>query len=187
MPYLAGWISLMINKFQFVLLTMGFVVLAGISQPALSKPKDGTYNSLIVAGDPNRSPSDSPADRVIDNADTSSPFAGVGSVRADVGSSAYIGTGTPISRWHVLTAGHVVDINDDGTADEDADNYTFYLNFGSNYSSTHTASALSIHPDFTGFNNPSANDDLAILTLSNPIPQEVPIYDLWRSPLSTPG
>ncbi|MCK4851075.1 MAG: trypsin-like serine protease, partial [Phycisphaerae bacterium] len=115
------------------------------------------------------------------------PFAGVGSVRADVGSSTWLGSGTPISRWHVLTAGHVVDINDDGSADEDADHYSFNLNFGSDYSSTHTASAVSVHPHFTGFNNPSVNDDLAILTLSNPIPEEVPIYDLWRTPLSTPG
>ena len=177
----------MINTRHFTLLAVGLVILGGISQPAVSKTDDITYHSLIVAGDPDGSPADSPTDRVIDNTDTSSPFAGVGSVRADVGSSTWLGSGTPISRWHVLTAGHVVDINDDGFLDEDPGNYSFNLNFGSNYSSTHTASAVSVHPDFTGFNNPSVNDDLAILTLSNPIPDGVPIYELWRTPLSTPG
>ena len=52
-----------------MLLTVGLVVLAGISQLALSKQI--TYNSLIVAGDPSGSPADSPTDRIIANTDTS--------------------------------------------------------------------------------------------------------------------
>lgn len=169
------------------MLIVGLALLAGIPRLAKSMPDDIIYYPLIVAGDPDGTPADSPANRIIDNTDTSSPFAGVGSVRADVGSSTYIGTGTPIDRLHVLTAGHVVDINDNGTPDEDADHYTFNLNFGSDFSSTHVASVVTAHLDFTGFNNPSVNDDLAILTLRYAIPEEVPIYDLWRTPLSVPG
>ena len=80
----------MMNIRHYVLLIVGLIVLGGVSQPAMSKSQDITYHSLVVAGDPDGSPADSPEDRVIDNADTSSPFAGVGSVRADVGSSTYI-------------------------------------------------------------------------------------------------
>ncbi len=39
-------------------------------------------------------------------------------------------------------------------------------------------SALYLHPDWTGFNNPSINDDVAIVELSSEFPSDVPIYAL---------
>ena len=168
------------NRYLSRLLIAGTICLLAVCvQPA----------EAIVAGSATGSPPDSPANRVIDNNDLGSPFGGVGSVNAQ---SFGNGTGIPLSRWHVLTAGHILEINDgsqDGQPDVEAENITFNLNYGSNYSSAHTGLAVVIHPDFDGFNkpdsNPSVNDDLAIITLSTPIPEGVPIYGLYDdSPLS---
>jgi hypothetical protein len=134
---------------------------------------------VIQAGSPNGLPADSPALRVDPNT-TTSRFAGVGSVRTHVPSGpvagSYIGTGTPISPYHILTAAHVVDIDGNGIADIAPGNVNFNLNYGSALSHQITAASISIHPDFTGFANPWINDDLAIITLSTPLPAGVPIY-----------
>ncbi len=139
----------------------------------------------IQAGDPNGSPVDSPALRVDPNA-TSSRFAGVGSIWTFVPTGpeagSYIGTGTPIDPYHILTAAHVVDIDGNGVADIAASDVNFFLNYGSSLSHQITAAAISIHPDFSGFANPYINDDLAILTLSSPLPAGVPIYPIAGIP-----
>ncbi|NER29848.1 MAG: hypothetical protein F6J89_20070, partial [Symploca sp. SIO1C4] len=56
------------------------------------------------------------------------------------------------------------------------------LNLGQDFSHVITASSLSIHPQYTGFANPSFNDDLAIIHLSQSLPPEVPIYVLDNQP-----
>lgn len=144
------------------------------------------YRKVIVAGDPDGTPTDSPALRVDPNT-TTSDFGGVGSIRIflpDVG--AFICSGTPITDRHILTAGHCLDLNDNGTIAVTPANVTFRLNFGSNQSHIIAATALDMHPDFTGFGSPSVNDDLSLLTLSEPLPAGVPIYPLYR-PTVTAG
>ena len=159
------------DKHLFGLLVAGMICLLAVCvQPA----------EAIVAGSATGSPADSPSNRIIDNTDTSSPFAGVGSID---GRPVGRGTATPISRWHILTAAHIVDRNGDTLPDADPGTFTFNLNYGSDYSSVHTGLDITVQPDWTGFNNPSVNDDLAIMTLSTPIPAGVPIYGLYTSQL----
>ena len=145
-------------------------------------PAAAEIHKLMVAGDPNGDPADSPTLRVDPNT-TASPYAGVRSLWVDApGPGGYIGSGTAIGPNHVLTAAHMLDLRDNGKISVKPQNVVFILNFGSDYSHEIPASALYIHPDWTGFNNPSVNDDLAIIELSQPLPPDVPIY-----PLSTSG
>ena len=133
---------------------------------------------VIVAGDPAGSPPDSPDLRVDPNV-PSSPFAGVGSIEIfRPGIGRFICTGTALSRYHILTAGHCVDFIADGVIDVDPANLTFHLNQNGPLSSNVGISQIHLHPDFTGFNNPTLHDDLAILTLSAPLPADMPIYPL---------
>ncbi len=138
--------------------------------------------SMIVAGDPSGSPPDSPDDRVDPNT-TDSPFAGVGSLVIDTRFGTYLGTATAISSQHVLCAGHCLDINDNGKSEE-VRSVTFNLNFGGDLTHQITASAWKIHSDFSGFASPAVNDDLAVITLSEALPAEVPVYELFTGELA---
>jgi hypothetical protein len=139
---------------------------------------------IIVAGDPAGVPSDSPANRVDANT-TTSMFAGVGSLNPVGPFGSFICTATPISSRHVLTAAHCVDGNGDGVVDAVPSSSSFFLNFGSNISHTLGISAFTIHPDYTGFGNPSVNDDIAVATLSSNLPTSVPLYPINMSPFSS--
>ncbi len=142
---------------------------------------------VIVVGDPDGTPPVTPADRVDPNV-PASPFAGVVSVYIDSGGG-YIGSGSLISPTHILTAAHVVDLNDDGTIDVLPSELTIFFNHDNPTSNLAGAtaigvSAIDVHPDWTGFANPYVNDDLAILTLSSPAPLGVPVYPLSSAPFT---
>ena len=139
-----------------------------------------THIPLIQAGDPAGSPVDSPISRVDANL-SSSLFSGVGSIFTTDGISGFLGSGTPISRYHILTAAHLVDTDNNGTVDILPGDAQFVLNYNGDYSHVIASSQIAIHPEYTGFNNPTVNDDLAILTLSSPLPLEIPIYPLLPS------
>jgi hypothetical protein len=146
---------------------------------------ESEYHSVIVAGDPTGTPADSPSKRIDPNT-TSSPFAGVGSLQIDTRRGTYICSATPISSTHVLTAGHCVDINNDGksTSKDGIRGITFNLNYGGNLTHGLDAAQWFINPEFTGFARPSVNDDLAIIRLGTALPAGVPVYPLYANPLT---
>jgi len=136
---------------------------------------------LILAGDPNGTPPDSPSQRVDPNA-TESDWAGVGSL--DIGGR-FLCSATAIDPQHVLTAAHCLDTDDDGNSDFEPEEVSFHLNYGTDLSHTIGAASLHIHPDFTGFNNPSINDDLAVIKLQTALPNGMPVYDIHSRPLTS--
>jgi len=158
--------------------------LQGIGPAPLEVSGLADVHKLMVAGDPQGSPADSPGLRVDPNT-TDSLYAGVGSLRVDATAFdgyTYIGSATAISPTHVLTAAHMLDLDNNGTIDVAPTDVDFILNFGSDFSHVITASALFIHPDWTGFLNPSVSDDVAVIELSIPLPAGVPIYALNTDP-----
>jgi len=70
----------------------------------------------ILAGDETALPADSPAAR-LDTLGSSSLFNAVGSLSINAGGFSYIGSATAISPNWILTAGHNLDLNDNGAPD----------------------------------------------------------------------
>ena len=139
---------------------------------------------MVIAGSPKAAPADS-TDQRIDPNSTDSPFAGVGSIQVQTKATSFIGTGTVIGKRSVLTAAHVVDLNNDGKVDgrDGAQGVYFILNVGGDQTAKIAVIEFRIAPDFSGFNHPAVNDDLAVLTLAEDVPDGVPIYSLPTSEL----
>ena len=134
-------------------------------------PIEAEIDYLMIAGDSDGFPPDSPENRVIPNT-TDTPFAGVGSLQLfspEFGHS--MCTATPITPRHILTAAHCA-------ARVPMCGMLFILNFGADRSHLIRISAITLHPD-TNRARLSVFDDLAVLTLSEPLPPELPIYPIF--------
>ncbi len=147
---------------------------------------------LIVAGDPNGSPPDSPDNRVDPNTERS-PFAGVGSLRMFRGANVVGGcSAAAIGPRHVLTAAHCVDFNLNGHHDgADYDRIEFALNLDidgpvDQPDAIIPAARWYIHPDSFHPGNLFAffHDDIAVIELSTPLPEGVPFYHLYADDLA---
>jgi hypothetical protein len=121
----------------------------------------------IMAGDETALPADSPAAR-LDTLGGGSPFNAVGSLAISSGGFSYIGSATAISPNWVLTAGHNLDLNDNGSPDTGLS-----INFNLPGFGTYAASAFYTCPGFAGFGNPSIQRDLGLLYLSTPLPSGI--------------
>jgi len=117
--------------------------------------------NAIIAGGEYDFPEDSPSNRL----DTKGAYKFVGALEILANGSSYRGSASALSPHWVLTAGHNVDFDDDGKVDKGL-TIDFHLpNIG-----TYSASSFTIHPDFTGFENPSIQHDLSLLYFKDPLP-----------------
>jgi hypothetical protein len=150
-------------------------------------------SALYAAGDPNGTPPDSPDHRIDPNT-AASPFAGVGSIQLVRGKNlaGLGGSAVAIGPRHVLTAAHVVDINRNGHRDgADWDSIEFWLNLDTDSPVDRPdviipAAAWYIHPDsfHPGNHFNFFHDDIAVIELSTPLPEGVPIYQLYTGDLT---
>ncbi len=157
----------MANRFKLLAAVVGVIT--------LTIPMRG---HAIMAGDENALPADSPANR-LDLLGAASPFNAVGSLSISAGGFSYIGSATAISPNWILTAGHNLDLNDNGTPTPGLS-----INFNLPGFGTYAASVFYTCPGFTGFGNPSIQNDLGLIYLANPLPAGV-LYPSLQGNLST--
>jgi len=115
----------------------------------------------ILAGGEFDLPADNPSSRL----DTNGLYSFIGALDISSGGFNYRGSGTALSEHWVLTAGHNADMNDDGQVDAGLSVNFHLTGYGS-----YAASSFTIHPDFTGFSNPSIQHDLCLLYFDDPLP-----------------
>ncbi|VGO21999.1 PEP-CTERM sorting domain-containing protein [Pontiella sulfatireligans] len=118
----------------------------------------------ILAGGEFSLPADRPSYRV----DDQGRYEFVGALEISSDGALYIGSATALSRNWVLTAGHNIDLDDNGLVDQGLDIQFHLPRFGS-----YMASSFSIHPDFSGFGNPSIENDLSLIYFDDPLPELV--------------
>lgn len=118
----------------------------------------------LLAGGEFALPSNTPSGRI----DSNGLYDFVGALEIAAGGNSYYGSAVALSRNWVLTAGHNVDFNDDGLVDVNLGIHFHLPSYGS-----YAVDAFFVHPDFTGFNNPTVQYDLSLLYFDAPLPELV--------------
>lgn len=129
----------------------------------------------VLAGDEAALPADSPAAR-LDMLGAASSFNFVGALQIQSGGFSFKGSATAISPNWVLTAGHNLDLNDNGVPDAGLAINMHLPGFG-----VFAANAFYTHPGFSGFGNPSVQRDLGLLYFENPLPTGLHFPTLYGS------
>ncbi|MES2316260.1 MAG: trypsin-like serine protease [Pseudomonadota bacterium] len=149
---------------------------------------NGIFTPAITAG----APPDSPAARIDPNT-PASPFSGVVSINIRYDGQSFICSGALVGRRSVVSAGHCVDTDGNGTVvDLNAPGTDVRVVFNSNgtFNALMSAVAVSMHPDYQGFGNcPEGvisfcvNDDIAVITLGEDAPASAKIYKVATNEL----
>ena len=126
-----------------------------------------TIVATILAGDEFEVPTDFPSQR-LDGGGVGSLFNAVGALEIEGADGAFRGSGVALSPNWVLTAGHNVDLDADGAADL-GNAYGYHLPGIGEFS----VGEVFVAPGFTGFAQPSVNDDLALLYISGGLPVDL--------------
>lgn len=178
------------TKLLQTLAISGLFATAAAAQAAPLGIDGSAFTPLITSG----GLPDTPAARVDPN-NAASPFSGVVSLNIRYSGLSYICSGAMITPWHVLTAGHCVDTNGQGSLINinapGNDVRAVFNTTGTGGSSIITANRVDMNANYQGFGVCPAgvagfcvNDDIAIVRLSQAAPVGAKIYDLYNGPVN---
>lgn len=150
----------------------------------------GTVRPLVSAG----APPDSPAGRVDPNTSTS-PFSGVVSINIRYDGQSFICSGALVGKRSVVSAGHCVDTDGNGTyvdLNKPGTDVRVVFNSDGNANAVITANKVAVDPHYQGFGNCPVgvnsfcvNDDLSVITLSKDAPASAKIYSVALNPITS--
>jgi hypothetical protein len=185
--------NISVGKLLAVALAVGAAV--GGAPAQASVVTGGIVTPTITAG----ALPDSPSAHVDANT-AASPFSGVVSINIvyKVGGvqQSYICSGALVGKRQVISAGHCVDTDGNGTVIDltqpGSGVVVVFNNTGSSYTQINTASAVSMNPNYAGFGHCPAgvtafclNDDISVITLSQDAPASAKIYKVATNPVTS--
>jgi hypothetical protein len=164
-------------------------IAAGTQAQAAVVGTSGSLTPLIVSG----ALPDSPGGRVDPNV-ASSPFSGVVSINIRYDGQSYICSGALVGKRQVVSAGHCVDTDGNGTLvdiHKAGSDVRVVFNSNGTQNAVITASNVSMNADYQGFGNCPVgvnsfcvNDDISVITLGQDAPASAKIYKVSTSPIS---
>ncbi|HEY0062508.1 MAG TPA: trypsin-like serine protease [Telluria sp.] len=135
---------------------------------------------------------DTPATRVDPNV-SSSPYSGVVSINIRYDGLSYICSGALVGKRSVVSAGHCVDTDGNGTLidiNKPGSDVRVIFNSSGTYNAIMTATKVSMNEDYKGFGNCPVgvpgfclNDDVSVITLGEDAPASAKIYKIAANPL----
>lgn len=140
-------------------------IVAGDPNP----PQDANGNFLYPPDSPNTLYNVNTKTGRLDTLGLESPFSGVGYLNG--------GTGTLIDSTHVLTAAHLFNQGFPNTG------ATFFLDAGNGTTMSFQSSRVDVNPLYPNSIGKDDHYDIAVVTLSTPVPSTFHTYGLYNSPL----
>lgn len=165
--------------------------LAALAAPAAASViTNGILTPTITAG----APPDSPRARV-DRNTPASLFSGVVSINIRFDGASYICSGTLVGKRTVISAGHCVDQDGQGTVvdiNRPGNDVRVVFNSNGNVNALINAARVQIDPGYQGFgtcppgvDSFCVNDDVAVITLAEDAPASARIYKVAVNPLES--
>jgi hypothetical protein len=178
-----------LNLKSIVGMTLAAGVLAASASAQASVITGGIVTPTITSG----ALPDSPAAHVDPNTATS-PFSGVVSISIEYDGDSYICSGALVGKRQVVSAGHCVDTDGNGTVidiNKPGNRVRVVFNSNGQYNAIMTAVGVSIDAGYKGFGNCPAgvdsfcvNDDISVITLGADAPSTAKIYKVSTHPLT---
>ena len=185
-------LNLSLKKIAGSVIAAGLVFGMGSAHASIAGSSGATISPMITAG----APPDSPANRVDPNVATSK-FSGVVSINIRYDGQSFICSGALVGKRSVVSAGHCVDTNGNGSfVDLNKPGTDVRVVFNATSSGAGaaivTATKVAVQQDYKGFGNCPAgvdsfcvNDDVAVITLGADAPASAKIYKVAVNPLNT--
>jgi len=180
--------KLSLNKLVGFTLVAG--ALLGTASAQASILTEGTFTPVITAG----ALPDTPAAHVDGNT-AASPYSGVVSLNIRYDGQSYICSGALVGKRTVISAGHCVDTDGNGTVvdiHKPGSDVRVIFNSNGSQNAVMTAVNVSMNPDYKGFghcpvgvNSFCVNDDISVITLGADAPATAKIYKVAANSLDS--